>query len=123
MVAGGLPTPRNDHAEAMAEMALDMQEEIQRFQRELGQCFNLRIGMNTGPVVAGVIGTKKFIYDLWGDAVNIASRMESQGEMGKIQVTTATKNLLNGKYAFEERGLIDVKGRGEMVTYWLTKRR
>jgi len=123
MVAGGLPTPRADHAEAMAEMALDMQAEIQRFQQEMNQSFNLRIGINTGPVVAGVIGTKKFIYDLWGDAVNIASRMESQGEKGKIQVTAATKNLLNGKYHFEERGLIDVKGRGEMLTYWLTQRR
>ncbi|CAD5972293.1 Adenylate cyclase [Planktothrix tepida] len=122
MVAGGLPMPREDHAEAMAEMALDMQAEIQRFQRETNQSFNLRIGINTGPVVAGVIGTKKFIYDLWGDAVNIASRMESQGEGGKIQVTATTKNLLNGKYNFEERGLIDVKGRGQMLTYWLTQR-
>ncbi|HAN74774.1 MAG TPA: ABC transporter substrate-binding protein, partial [Planktothrix sp. UBA8402] len=123
MVAGGLPTPRHDHVEAMAEMALDMQEEIRRFQRQTNQPFDLRIGINTGPVVAGVIGTKKFIYDLWGDAVNIASRMESQGEVGKIQVTATTKNLLNGKYNFEERGLIDVKGRGQMLTYWLTKRR
>ncbi|CAD5957488.1 transporter substrate-binding protein [Planktothrix agardhii] len=123
MVAGGLPTPRHDHVEAMAEMALDMQAEIRRFQGQMGQSCNLRIGINTGPVVAGVIGTKKFIYDLWGDAVNIASRMESQGEVGKIQVTATTKNLLNGKYDFEERGLIDVKGRGEMLTYWLTKRR
>ncbi|WRH66228.1 MAG: adenylate/guanylate cyclase domain-containing protein [Planktothrix sp. GU0601_MAG3] len=123
MVAGGLPTPRHDHVEAMAEMALDMQAEIRRFQGQMGQSFNLRIGINTGPVVAGVIGTKKFIYDLWGDAVNIASRMESQGEAGKIQVTATTKNLLSGKYDFEERGLIDVKGRGEMLTYWLTKRR
>ncbi|MGL6139261.1 MAG: adenylate/guanylate cyclase domain-containing protein, partial [Planktothrix sp.] len=123
MVAGGLPTPCHDHVEAIAEMALDMQAEIHRFQGQMGQSFNLRIGINTGPVVAGVIGTKKFIYDLWGDAVNIASRMESQGEVGKIQVTAATKNLLNGKYDFEARGLIDVKGRGEMLTYWLTKRR
>ncbi len=122
MVAGGLPTPRSNHAEAIAEMALDMQEEIKRFQRHNGLSFQLRIGINTGPVVAGVIGTKKFIYDLWGDAVNIASRMESQGETGKIQVTTNTKNLLNGKYHFEERGWVDVKGRGKMITYWLERR-
>ncbi|HEY9729912.1 MAG TPA: adenylate/guanylate cyclase domain-containing protein [Chroococcales cyanobacterium] len=120
MVAGGLPMPRSDHAEAVAEMALDMQREIARFRREDGKPFRLRIGINTGSVVAGVIGIKKFIYDLWGDAVNVASRMESQGSAGRIQVTAVTYERLKGKYWFEERGVIDIKGKGEMTTYWLT---
>ncbi|MEB3277297.1 MAG: transporter substrate-binding protein [Lyngbya sp.] len=122
MVVGGLPTPKDDHVKAIAEMALDMQREISRFQRNDGQPFRLRIGINTGPVVAGVIGTRKFIYDLWGDAVNVASRMESHGEAGKIQVTQATYTLLKDEYLFEERGLIQVKGIGRMVTYWLKGR-
>ncbi|MEM1172024.1 MAG: adenylate/guanylate cyclase domain-containing protein [Cyanobacteria bacterium P01_H01_bin.35] len=119
MVAGGLPVPKKNHAEAIANMALDMQQEIIKFTTDIGQQFEIRIGINTGPVVAGVIGKKKFIYDLWGDAVNVASRMESSGEPGKIQVTTATYELLKDKYIFEERGIITVKGRGKMVTYWL----
>ncbi|MGC9525756.1 MAG: transporter substrate-binding protein [Limnospira sp.] len=123
MVVGGVPTPRDDHAEAIAEMALDMQREIANFRREDGEPFHLRIGINTGPVVAGVIGTRKFIYDLWGDAVNVASRMESQGEAGRIQVTAATKAALNDKYLFDERGVIQVKGRGQMVTFWLRDRK
>lgn len=123
MVVGGLPTPTDNHAEAIAQMALDMQREIVRFRREDGEPFKLRIGINTGPVVAGVIGTRKFIYDLWGDAVNVASRMESQGEIGRIQITAATKALLKDNFIFEERGVIDVKGRGQMVTFWLKARR
>jgi urea transport system substrate-binding protein len=123
MVVGGLPTPRPAHAEAVVEMALDMQQAITRFQRNDGKPFHLRIGINTGPVVAGVIGTKKFAYDLWGDTVNVASRMESQGVAGSIQVTTATYKLLKDKYVFEERDAIAVKGKGEMITYWLTGRK
>lgn len=123
MVVGGLPTPRPDHAEAVVEMALDMQQAIAHFQRHDGKPFHLRIGINTGPVVAGVIGTKKFAYDLWGDTVNVASRMESQGEAGGIQVTSATYNLLKDKYVFEKRDAIAVKGKGEMITYWLTGRK
>jgi class 3 adenylate cyclase len=119
MVAGGLPVLKLDHAEAVAEMALDMQREIARFQRDDNQPLCLRIGINTGPVVAGVIGIKKFIYDLWGDTVNVASRMESQGLPGGIQVTAATYECLKNKYLFEERGVIPVKGKGEMMTYWL----
>jgi|GEM_PF-3445966 len=119
MVVGGLPTPRADHAEAVVEMALDMQREITSFQRDDGQPFHLRIGINTGPVVAGVIGTTKFAYDLWGDTVNVASRMESMGIAGEIQVTASTYALLKDKYIFEERGTISVKGKGEMITYWL----
>ena len=119
MVVGGLPTPRDDHAEAIAEMALAMQKEITAFKRDDGKSFRLRIGINTGPVVAGVIGIRKFIYDLWGDAVNIASRMESHGIAGGIQVTTATYELLKEQYSFWHRGKIYIKGRGELDTYML----
>lgn len=123
MVVGGLPTPRPDHACAVAEMALEMRREIARFRLDDGEPFNLRIGINTGPVVAGVIGTKKFTYDLWGDTVNVASRMESMAAAGGIQVTAATYELLKDKYLFEQRGAISVKGKGPMITYWLTGRK
>ncbi len=119
MVVGGLPHPRDDHAEAIAEMALKMQEAIRVFNRKRGGNFQMRIGINSGPVVAGVIGTKKFIYDLWGDTVNTASRMESHGAIGEIQVTEATYELLKDKYQFEERGAIAVKGKGDMPVYLL----
>ena len=123
MVVGGLPLPRSDHAEAIAEFALDMQEEIKKFNAEKDQAFSLRIGINTGPVVAGVIGLKKFIYDLWGDAVNTASRMESHGIPGYIQVSSTTYDRLKDKYLLEERGIIHVKGKGEMTTYLLKSRK
>jgi len=119
MVAGGLPTPKADHAEAIAKMALAMQVAIRQFRRDNGENFQIRIGIHTGSVVAGVIGTKKFIYDLWGDTVNIASRMETQGEPGRIQVTAATYARLRNRFQFEERGTIEVKGCGPMRTYWL----
>ncbi|NEP11949.1 MAG: PAS domain-containing protein [Symploca sp. SIO2C1] len=119
MAAAGLPVPKDDHAEAIAEMALDMQQTIRRFYGNGGEMFQIRIGINTGPVVAGVIGTQKFIYDLWGDTVNVASRMESQGEPGRIQVTATTYERLQDKYLLEERGEIEVKGKGTMTTYWL----
>lgn len=120
MVAGGIPIVRPDHAEASAEMALDMLVAIDELNVKLEGTFDLRIGINSGPVVAGVIGTKKFIYDLWGNAVNTASRMESHGVPGRIQVSFYTYELLRDKYEFEERGSIDIKGQGEMRTYFLT---
>ncbi len=120
MVAGGIPVTRPDHVEAIANMALEMQRAIAEFRTDTP--FQLRIGINTGPVIAGVIGIKKFSYDLWGDAVNIASRMESQGEPGQIQVTETTYALLRSHYVFEPRGSLEVKGKGWMKTYWLMGR-
>ncbi|MDB9514015.1 adenylate/guanylate cyclase domain-containing protein [Kamptonema animale CS-326] len=123
MVVGGLPVSRADHAEAIANMALDMQAYMQDVENIFGESLQIRIGINTGPVIAGVIGIKKFIYDLWGDAVNIASRMESHGKPGYIQVADTTYLKLQNKYLLEPRGTIEVKGRGEMMTYWLLGRR
>jgi class 3 adenylate cyclase len=123
MIVAGLPEPRPDHAEALANMALDMQDALAQYNAAHGTTLAIRVGINTGPVVAGVIGTKKFIYDLWGDAVNIASRMESSGLAGRVQITDATRRCLDGKLAVEERGPISVKGKGEMRTWLLVPRR
>ena len=119
MVAGGIPHPRADHAEAVCEMALRMRASI----AESGEALHVRIGVHTGPIVAGVIGKKKFIYDVWGDTVNTASRMESHGVPGKIQVSAATRDATRGAFAFEMRGEIAVKGKGAMTTYFLEARR
>jgi len=118
LVVGGLPQPQENHAQAIAEMALVMQASTEKFTFR-GQAIALRIGINTGPVIAGVIGRKKFTYDLWGDTVNVASRMESSGMPGKIQVAEATYQLLKHEYQFSERGIIPIKGKGDMMTYWL----
>jgi class 3 adenylate cyclase len=122
MVAGGLPQPRPDHAQAVAEMALAIREEVARRTDPSGQPLQVRIGIDTGPVEAGVIGTTKFSYDLWGDTVNTASRMESHGIPGCIQVTSRTYQRLRDSYRFERRGPIPVRGMGEMVTYFLVGR-
>jgi adenylate cyclase len=119
MVAGGLPTPRPDHAEAIAEMALRMRVVAELVAAETGHALAVRIGSDTGPAVAGVIGRSKFSYDLWGDTVNTASRMESHALPGSIQVTERTYRRLKDRYLLEERGTIDVKGKGEMRTYLL----
>jgi len=123
MVVGGLPMPMLNHTEAIADMALDMQRVIEQFCQETGKSFSIRIGIHTGPVIAGIIGIKKFIYDLWGDTVNIASRMESHGLPGSIQVTEVTYKRLKHRYYFEDRGPIQVKGKGEMNCYLLTGRK
>jgi adenylate cyclase len=123
MVVGGLPTPRPDHVEAVADIALDMQRESARIRTTRNEPIQLRIGIHTGPVVAGVIGARKFSYDLWGDTVNIADRMQSHGTSGRIQVTAATFECLQDKYLFERRGRIPVKGKGKMLTFFLTGKR
>jgi class 3 adenylate cyclase len=122
MVAGGLPDPHPDHAQAVAEIALAMRDEVAKRADPSGRPLALRIGIDTGPVVAGVIGRSKFIYDLWGDTVNTASRMESHGVPGCIQVTDRTYRRLRDRYRFERRGPIAVKGKGEMVTWLLLAR-
>ncbi|MGB7519000.1 MAG: adenylate/guanylate cyclase domain-containing protein, partial [Spirulinaceae cyanobacterium] len=123
MVVGGVPTFREDHAESVAAMALDMQQAIANFKHDDGKPFQLRIGINTGPVIGGVIGTKKFVFDLWGDAVNVASRLEAQGKKGRIQVSKETYQHLQAKYHLEKRGKIHLRGRGEMISYWLLGRK
>ncbi len=120
MVAGGIPIPTENHAEAIAGMALDMVDKVTELRDLTGRPLQIRVGIHTGAVIAGVIGTQKFIYDLWGDTVNVASRMESHSEVGKIQVTEATYELLKDKFDLVERGAIEVKGKGLMQTYWLT---
>jgi guanylate cyclase len=123
MVAAGVPSPRPDHARALALMALDMQAAM-RSPDEIDHLgLELRIGINSGPVVAGVIGRKRFLYDLWGDAVNTASRMESHGTSGRIQITRATKELLEDEFICEPRGTIPLKGKGETEAWYLVGRR
>jgi adenylate cyclase len=118
MVAAGLPEPRSDHAQAAIEMAMAMQRHLETMRAKHPE-LRLRIGIHTGPVVAGVIGENKFAYDLWGDNVNIASRMESHGLPGRIQVTEPFARALAGAWEFEDRGLIEVKGQGPMRTFLL----
>lgn len=122
MVVGGLPSPTPDHARNVLDMALEMRESVKELNLSGAGDFQIRIGINTGPVVAGVIGIRKFIYDLWGDAVNVASRMESTGIEGEIQVTEATWAQVKNEYRFEKRENIMVKGKGAMTTYLLQGR-
>ncbi len=119
MAVGGLPTPRADHARAAADLALAMHIEAARMAVGQEQPFRMRIGLNTGPVVAGVIGARKFAYDLWGDAVNLASRMEQHAPSGGILVTEATYQLLRDEYSFQPGRVIRVKGKGEVLSYRL----
>jgi class 3 adenylate cyclase len=123
MLVGGLPTPRSDHVEAVADMAIDMLAEILHLNQQNHSNFKIRVGIHTGPVVAGVIGKNKFNYDLWGDTVNIASRMESQGISGCVQVSEITYQRLKDDFVLEQRGTIEVKGKGKMVTYLLKGRK
>ncbi|MDA9722074.1 HAMP domain-containing protein [Luminiphilus sp.] len=119
MIAGGVPEPSERHCDRMATMAILMQKHINQIPHFNGTEIQLRVGIHSGPVIAGVIGTRKFAYDLWGDTVNIASRMESHGLPGRIQVSEVVYEKLRDNFQFEERGIINVKGRGTMTTYWL----
>lgn len=123
LAVAGIPVAREDHARAAANMAIDMLRVQQRLAERRGLRLQMRVGVNTGAVVAGVIGKHKFTYDLWGDAVNIASRMESSGLPGRIQISDATRSRLDDRYVVEERGVVDVKGKGPMKTWWLLGRR
>jgi class 3 adenylate cyclase len=123
MVVGGVPTAIPEHAERCALMALDMIEVLHHFNRRNSTSLDVRIGINSGPVVAGIIGTRKFAYDLWGDTVNVASRMETHSQPGVIQVSSGTRGLLAEKFIFEERGTIEIKNLGPMATYRLVARK
>jgi class 3 adenylate cyclase len=122
MAAGGVPTRRRDHAEAVAEMALAMQEEAVRLDAGTGQPLRLRIGIDTGPVIAGVIGTGRLAYDLWGETVDTAAEMKTSSVPGAIQVTASTYGRLQDRYLFEERGEFYVRGKGAVRTYLLIGR-
>jgi len=123
MVVAGIPQPRADHAHAIARMGLDMMATIDAYAARTTSDLTIRVGIHSGSVVAGVIGRKKFIYDLWGDTVNTASRMESHGVPGKVHVSAATRDRLAGEFELEPRGTIDVKGKGPMETYLLVRER
>ena len=122
MVAGGIIVPRSDHAEACADLALSLQQEIQRLNQRHGIAIQLRIGISTGPVVAGVIGRWRFTYDLWGETVNLACRLESTGEAGRIQIAETTCERLQGKFQCEKKHHLDAKGHRDRSAYWLGNR-
>ena len=123
MMVGGVPVPNPDHAETCAHAALEFLEALRVFNRRHQLDWQIRIGMNSGPVVAGIIGTKKFSYDLWGDTVNIAARMESHGQPGKIQVSANVKQLLEDKFDFEPVGRLEIKSVGPMETFLLSRKK
>jgi guanylate cyclase len=119
MAASGVPSFRPDHAQVLADMALDMMAYTRQLPPQNGNTIGFRIGLSSGALVAGVIGHKKFHYDVWGDTVNIASRMESQGVRGKIQITDAMRDVLGEEYVFQSRGVVEIKGKGAMQTWFL----
>ena len=123
MVAAGIPEATENHAKSIALFALDMLRALEKLNNKGFEDFSIRIGINSGPVVAGVIGKSKFAYDLWGDTVNVASRMESNGEPGVIQVSKVSYQLLKNDFEFLNKGLRDIKGKGKMETYYLIKKK
>lgn len=123
MAAAGVPVPSGDHAVRAAHLSLDMIDALNRFNERGGSALQLRIGIATGPVVAGVIGKRMYLYDVWGDAVIIASRMESHGVAGRVQVAESTRQLLDESFLLEERGALEVEGRGEVRTWFVGGRR
>ena len=123
MAVCGVPEPQSDHESALADMALEMLACVKQFNEIRSSSLRLRMGLNTGPVVAGVIGPSKFIYDLWGDTVNTASRMESSGQPGRIQVTEQMQKALAANFELEERGEVDIKGKGRVRTWFLNGRK
>lgn len=122
MAASGVPEPRDDHAQVMTEMALRVRDYVDTHDFR-GERLAFRIGLNSGPLVAGVIGRRKFIYDLWGDVVNTASRMESHGEKGTVQITRATYDLIKDDYICDPRGTVHVKGKGNMDVWHVAGRK
>jgi guanylate cyclase len=120
MVASGVPRGRPDHAQALVRMGLEMRDYVAMHTFGNGQCVSFRIGINSGSVIAGVIGRRKFVYDVWGDAVNIASRMESHGLGNAVQITQTTYELIKGEFVCEPRGVVNVKGKGEMEVWLVT---
>ena len=123
MLAGGVPEPRTDNAHAVADTALAMLETVKRTNYDLQIPLQMRFGMHSGDVVAGIIGTHKFVYDIWGDAVNIASRMESHGMPNRIQISAATRLRIHEHFQLESHGYVDIKGKGRMETFILLGRR
>ncbi|MCA1727663.1 MAG: hypothetical protein LC722_08465 [Actinobacteria bacterium] len=123
LAVGGLPGTRADHAAAVADLALGMLEAVFRVNASTGRDWRIRIGVHTGPAVAGVIGTRKFVYDVWGDTVNVASRLESTSEPGRVHVSDQVAGALGASFTVEPRGTVELKGKGETATFLLTGRR
>jgi adenylate cyclase len=123
MVVSGVPTPRSDHAQALAALAIEMRDVSAKWCDARGHTVSIRLGISSGPVVAGVVGTRKFFYDVWGDAVNVAARMETTGAAGKIQVSQDSYERLRHDFELEPRGEMDIKGKGKMATWFLLHRK
>ncbi len=123
MVGSGVPATRDDHPQALIDCCLDMIRALEALPARDGQRMNFRFGINSGPVVAGVIGKSKFHYDLWGDAVNVASRMESYGEAGRVHISQSTYDLIRDDFECVSRGTTSIKGKGDMETWFVVGRK